>query len=387
MEERVEKEMKKRIPLAKPSLGKEESRAIERVLESGMLTEGKVTVDFEKAFARYLRMKNAIVTSSCTTALDLALLALGVKHGDEVIVPDFTFPASGNVVFHVGAKPVLVDIDIRTYNMDPEKVEEAISSKTKAIIAVHLFGQSADMTRIMEVAKTHGLYVIEDAACGIGATHLRKMVGTFGDASCFSFHPRKILTTGEGGILATDDDDVAEKVRMLKNHGIRKSEKNKSCFVEPGYNFRLNDIASALGLVQLKKIASFIKERVILAKKYDRLLSDDESVRTPYVASGNNHTYQTYCIMIRDENARDRLIIELAAKGIETQIGTYALHLQPIYAENKMVERTSLRMSEAAFKNTLALPMYNGLSEEEQEYVCENLGALLRHKPQFQVDL
>jgi len=366
--------MSERIPLARPSVGKEELEAVEKVFRSGMLTEWKVTNEFERAFAEYLGIKHAVATSSCTSALDLALLALEIKPGDEVIVPDFTYPATGNVVFHVGAKPVLVDIDANTYNVSPEKIEEAITSKTKAVIPVHLFGQCAEMERIMTIAKEHDLYVVEDAACGIGATHHGKKAGTFGNASCFSFHPRKILATGEGGMLVTNDDDLAERANVLKNHGIKKSPAGRPSFVKPGYNFRLNDVASAIGVVQLKKVPFFIEERGCLAQKYDDLLADLKEIRTPSVASGNNHAYQTYCVKIEKENIRDSLIGELAGKGIETQIGTYALHLQPVYLENG----ENLSASDEAFRNTLALPMYNGLSEKEQRYVCESLASLLR---------
>jgi dTDP-4-amino-4,6-dideoxygalactose transaminase len=370
--------LKKKIPLARPSVGEDELMAIRKVLESGMLTEGNVTAEFEKAFAGYLNMRNAIATSSCTTALDLALLALDIKKGDEVLVPDFTYPATGNVVFHVGAKPVLVDVDARTFNIDPDKMEKAIDSRTKAIIPAHLFGQSADMTSIMEIAEKHGLYVVEDAACGIGVTHRRRRIGSFGNASCFSFSPRKILTTGEGGMLVTNDDDLAERVRVEKNHGIKKLIGNKPSFMTPGHNFKLNDIASAIGLVQLKKVPALIEERVRLAKKYGDLLCTTKNIVTPYVASGNNHTYQTYCTTITKGDMRNRLMDELAVKGIETQIGTYALHLQPLYSKNTKSVGTKLTASEAAYHNTLALPMYNGLTAEQQEYVCENLTHLLR---------
>jgi dTDP-4-amino-4,6-dideoxygalactose transaminase len=377
MEKNASGVTKHRIPLARPSVGEEELAAIQRVFESGMLTEWNVTAEFEKEFAKYLGVKHAVATTSCTTAMDLALLALELKHGDEVIVPDFTYPATGNVVFHVGAKPVLVDIDAKTFNVNPERIEEAITSRTKAVIPVHLFGQCAEMNTIMEIAEKHELYVIEDAACGIGSLHHGKKAGTFGNASCFSFHPRKILATGEGGMLATDDDDLAEKARIWKNHGILKGPNNRPRFVKAGYNYRLNDIASAIGLVQLKKVPLFIKERVRLAGLYDDLLADEEQVETPYVASGNNHTYQTYCVKIKKEKARDRLITELAARGVETQIGTHALHLEPFYAENKVKKGANLLASERAFRNTLALPMFNGLSKEEQKHVCESLKALL----------
>jgi dTDP-4-amino-4,6-dideoxygalactose transaminase len=369
--------MKTKIPLARPCLGKEELVAIKKVFESGILSEGSITKEFEVEFQSYLGIRNAVATSSCTTALDLSLLVLDIKHGDEIIVPDFTFPATGNVVFHVGAKPILVDIDIKTFNVNPEEIEKAITNKTKAIIPAHLFGQSAEMRTLIEIAEKYSLYIIEDAACGIGATHYGKKVGTFGDIACFSFHPRKIIAVGEGGMFVTKDDELAEKARVLKNHGIGKTIDGKLRFIKPGYNLRLNDVASAIGLVQLKKIDAFVQERAKLAKRYDDLLCDIRWVKTPHVALGNNHVYQTYCVMIQKAKIRDRLINELASKGIETQIGTYALHLQPFYVEHGGLMRRDLSFSESAFRNTLALPMYNGLSEEEQDYVCESLMNLL----------
>lgn len=368
--------MEKKIPLARPNVGAEELESVRKVFESGILTEGVVTEEFENEFETYLGVKNAIATSSCTTALHLALLALGIGSGDEVIVPDFTFPATGNVVFHVGAKPVLVDIDIKSYNIHPKEIKKAITKRTKAIIPVHLFGQSAEMKQIMEITEKYSLHVVEDAACGIGATHHGKKVGTFGDIACFSFHPRKILAIGEGGMLVTNNDELAEKARALKNHGIRKTS-DKSYFVYPGYNFRLNDVASAIGLVQLKKLDRFIQKRIELAKEYDKLLHGAKEIETPYKLPYNKHTYQTYCVMIQREHIRDQMISGLAAKGIETQIGTYALHLQPCYSKHKDAALMDLNFSEMAFRGTLALPVYDDLKKEEQERVCRSLVSLL----------
>jgi len=376
MEDEKGKEMKK-IPLARPSLGDEELAAVKRVFESGMLSEHSVTKEFEAAFAEYVGAKHAIASSSCSTALDLALLSLELSPRDEVIVPDFTFPATANSVLHAGAGVVLVDIEARTFNIDPREIEKNLSKRTKAIVPVHLFGQCANMKVITEIAEKHGLFVVEDAACAIGATHHGKKAGTFGDIACFSFHPRKTLAVGEGGMVVTNDDELAEKVRVMKNHGIAKMVGNRACFVKPGYNFRLNDVASAIGLEQLKKVKAFLKERAKLAGKYDDALGDVRGVETPFVAKDNNHTYQTYCVTVESEKVRDRLIEGLAVKGVETQIGTYTLSLQPVYAETGKNGKAKLSVSEKTFRSTLALPMYNGLSEEEQEYVCENLAALL----------
>lgn len=368
--------MEKKIPLARPNVGDEELAAIKKVFESGWLTEGPVTREFEKEFERYLGVRNAIATSSCTTALDLALLTLGIGPSDEVIVPDFTFPATGNVVFHVGAKPVLVDIDIKSYNIDPEKIETAITKRTKAIIPVHLFGQSAEMNFIVEIAKRYDLLIVEDAACGIGASHREKKVGTFGDIACFSFHPRKILAVGEGGMLVTNNDELAEKARILKDHG-KRTVSGKAHFICPGYNFRLNDVASAIGLIQLKKLDTIIERRIRLTKEYDTMLQEVKEIEIPFKLPYNKHTYQTYCLLIKRKKIRDKLITMLADKGIETQIGTYALHLQPSYMKRKDLAHTDLVFSEKAFRNTLALPLYDGLEKDGQEYICENLINLL----------
>lgn len=362
-----------RIQLARPCIGKDELTAIQRVLESGFWTEAEVTRKFEKEFARYIGVKHAVATSSCTTALDLALFSLGLKQGDEVIVPDFTFPATGNSVFHTGAKPILVDIDIKTFTIDPDEIKRNITRRSKAIIPVHLFGQCANMKVINEIAQENDLHVVEDAACGIGSTHNGKKAGTLGDSACFSFHPRKTLAIGEGGMLVTNDDSLAERARILKNHGIDKKINSRLCFVTPGYNFRLNDIASAIGLVQLDKVDSFILERVQLAKEYNELFKGEKQITTPYVVKGNNHTYQTYCVRLAQKKARDKAISELAAKGIETQIGTYALHLQPFYRNCRGVVRSALSFSKSAYESTLALPFYNGLTLKEQKFVFENL--------------
>ncbi|MFX1487447.1 MAG: DegT/DnrJ/EryC1/StrS family aminotransferase [Promethearchaeota archaeon] len=373
--------MQRKIPLTRPSVGEEELRAIRGVLESGMLTQGTVTRQFETEFAKYINVENAVATSSGTTALDLALLTLGIGPGQEVLVPDFTFPATGNVVFHVGARPVLVDIDIKTYNVDPEKIEKAITERTKAIIPVHLFGQPAEMEAIMEVAERHSLYVIEDAACGIGATYHGKTVGTFGDVACFSFHPRKTLSTGEGGMFVTNNDEIAEKARALKDHG-KKTVSGKGQFLYAGYNFRLSDILSAIGRVQLKKVDDLIKKRVELARRYSRILGEVEGISIPYESANVRHTYQTYCLMIKKERMRDMLIERLGERDIETGIGTYALHVQPCYMKHKDLIRMDLTSSGKAYRNTLALPLYNYMKEEDQDYVCSNLESLLA-RPAF----
>jgi len=320
----------KMIPLARPSFTKTEIGEIRKVLESGIVAEGPTTREFEKRFANHVGMKHAVAVTSCTTALHLALVAQGIGPGHEVIAPAFTFPASTNAIVQSGAKPVLVDVDPRTYNIDPSKIEEKISGSTKAIMPVHLFGQSADMDQITKIASAHGLKVVEDAACGIEARYRGRMVGTIGDVGCYSFHPRKILTTGEGGMLVTNDDETANMALSLKNHGHALNDDSFQYF---GYNYRLSDILAAIGLVQLKRAAKLVSERKRIAKRYTKtLLADFKGlVSPPAVAPDVFHTYQAYVTYVEDQSPRNRDEINALMRkaGIETQRGTRAVHLEP----------------------------------------------------------
>jgi len=368
-----------RIPLIKPYVGVEELEAIKKVLESGYLTQGSRVKEFEKKFAEYVGIKYALATTSCTTALELALLALDTKKGDEVIVTDFTFPATGNVVFHVNAKPILVDVDSSSYNIDPDEVKKAVTKRTKVIIVVHQFGHSADMDPIVEIAEKYGCYVIEDAACSLGGLYKGKQTGTLGDIACFSFHPRKILTTGEGGMLVTNNDAIAERAAALRDHG-RKVVKDQVYFVHPGHNFRMSDILAAVGLSQFEKFDAMLMKRKKLAKSYTKLLkSEDFGIIPPSEASWTTHTYQSYVTYVTPKygKTRDECISILRNRfGIEGQIGTYALHMQPAYSKLDNVDRGRLTRSEELYLRTLTLPLYHTMLEEEQQYVIESLKKL-----------
>jgi perosamine synthetase len=363
----------------KPFVGDEEIEEIKKVLESGYLAQGPKVREFESLFADYVGVKHAVATTSCTTALELALKTLGVTSGDEVIVPDFTFPATGNVVFNVGAEPVLVDVDSRSYNVDPDEVEKAITKRTKAIIVVHLFGHSADMDPIKEIAEKHGCYIVEDAACSLGGTYKGRPIGTLGDIACFSFHPRKILTTGEGGMLVTNDDEFGEKAAVLKDHG-KKMVDGKPCFVLPGYNYRLSDVLAAIGIAQLRKFDVMIQRRRALAKKYSEMLVDaDLGIQTPSEASWTSHTYQSYVTHVTPGYgiSRDACISTLRSEyGVETQVGTYALHMQPAYSDLTSATEARLSRSSSLFLNTLTLPLYHTLTGSDQEYVVSALKKL-----------
>jgi len=367
-----------KIPLTKPYTGKEEIEKIKQVLGSGHLTQGPVVKEFEEQFSKYLGVKHAVATTSCTSALLLTLIALDIKAGDEVILPDFTFPATGNVICNVGAKPILLDVDRSTYNIDVNKIEKAITKKTSAIIGVHLFGHPADMSPLIEIAEKYGLHIIEDAACSLGALYKGKQTGTFGDVGCFSFHPRKILTTGEGGMLVTNNLEIAEKATMIRDHG-RRIRDGKSQFIYFGYNFRMSDILAAIGLMQLRKLSDMINRRRKLAGIYNGMLTErDIGIAPPVEASWAKHVFQSYVTYVTDNYGirRDVCIKKLRDRfGVETQIGTYALHLQPAFKKYSR-NAVSLNRSRELYERTLTLPLYHELTLEKQRYVIDALEQL-----------
>ncbi len=366
----VQRENEK-IRLSVPDIGTEEISAVSEVIESGFLVQGKKVEEFEKSVADYVGTRYAIAVSSGTTALHLALVAIGVSSGDEVIVPDFTFPATANVVVHTGARPVLTDIDPDTFNMDTNYIEEKITEKTKAIIPVHLFGQPADMGQVLEIAEEHNLCIVEDAACALGAQYHGEMCGSMGSAGCFSFHPRKAITTGEGGMITTDDEEIAERIRLWRNHGI-KSTGGKYNFIVPGFNYRMTEMQAALGIAQMKKLDKIIDKRITLARIYDEQLSELGWLRTPCIINDVKHIYQSYVLKIDEKTDRDRLIKRMNDSGIEVNIGTYALHMQEFFKNN--IKSDNLPNSEKAFIQSMALPLYSQMQTESINRVIEMLG-------------
>jgi dTDP-4-amino-4,6-dideoxygalactose transaminase len=362
-----------KVYLARPYIGDEEFEAVRRVLESRFLTEGEVTREFERRFAEYCDAKHGIATTSCSTALELALRTVGVKPGDEVIVPDFTYPVTASVVALVGAKPVLVDVDLNSYNVTAERIEEAITDKTKAIIPVSLFGNPLEKD-VYKIGEEYGIYVIEDAACSAGSMLNGKKVGSFADMTCFSFHPRKVITTGEGGMITTNNDEFAEKARSLKRFGIR-SINGQIRFTEFGTNYKMSDILSAIGLVQLEKIEKIIKIRIEKAKIYTEMLEKVEGIKPPEVRPNTRHNFQSYVCYVEKEGMRDKIRQELAKVGVETQIGTYCLHLEPAFRNVRRVG--SLENAEKLFYNTLTLPLHHELTLEQQEMICKVIREVL----------
>lgn len=369
------------IRLTVPEISDEEITAVEKVLTSGNLIHGNECEALERELAEYLGCEDVVVVSSGTAGLHLALLANGVGPGDAVVVPDFTYPATANVVELVGARLVLADVCPHTYNITPETLRRAIAQwdgpeKIRVVMPVHEFGCPADMTAITKVAKEYGLITIEDAACALGATHAGKMVGTLGDLGCFSFHPRKAITTGEGGAIVVHDRQVSQRLRQLRNHGMQLTDQGIK-FVVAGFNYRLTNFQAALGRVQLKRFPRWLNARDTLQNTYRHALAPLAGVALPAKVDG--HAWQTFMVMLPEHFDRASVIARLRENGVESNLGAYAVHAQPYY-ENKypsMALEMSKGVSLRLYKHGLALPFYAALNKTEVVLVAEALGAAL----------
>ncbi|MFH1054851.1 MAG: DegT/DnrJ/EryC1/StrS family aminotransferase [Candidatus Altiarchaeota archaeon] len=363
------------IPLTKPFFDESELRQIRGALMSGWVSQGPKTREFEGKAAKYLGKKNAVAVTNCTAALHLALLSLGVGKGDEVIVADYTYPATAHAVLYCGAKPVFVDVDERTYNIDPTQVERRITKKTKAIIPVHTFGQPAKIDAVMEIASKHDISVVEDAACAFGAKYKGKYAGTFGDVGCFSFHARKGITTGEGGMVVTDDKKLSDKIRRLSTFGVSGAwsrEKDKLFtipqFTDIGFNYKMSDIAAAVGVAQMRRLKDIINRKQKLAKYWGEKIESIPHITPPFVDKNAEHIYQSYVSTVDESINRNKLITLLMKKGIQTQIGTYSCHIQPVYRSKAVCP-----VSAGLFNRCLALPMYYKLLEEDIDYAVKHI--------------
>jgi len=359
------------IPLGRPWIDEDEIAAVTEVLLSGWLTKGDRVGKFEDMIKDFQRCDYAVAVNSATSALHLAAVILGIGRGDEVIVPAFTYPATANAMVHAGAKPVFVDITLRDFNINVSRIEEKITENTKAIVPVHLFGYPADMYPILELAKQHNLKVIEDAACSLGTTYKGRKVGTLGDCGAFSLHPRKCITTGEGGMLTTNNKDISNTAILLRSHG----EKGKGRFVFAGYNYRMTEIQAAVGIEQMKKVFRILDQKRLVAKKYTDFLSDlnHDYILLPLMEEG--HTYQSYVIVIEDRVKRTRgeIISKLAEKGVFTHQGTYNVPGTEYYA----CDNGDFPNSRKAGDRTLVLPLYIGITDDEIEHVSRSLRLLL----------
>jgi len=362
------------IRLTTPSISNEEYSAIEDVLKSGFLVHDKECDLFEKELAKYLGCDDVIVVSSCTAALHMSLIALGIGQGDAVIVPDFTFAATANVVELTGADVVPVDVVKNTYNIDCNKLKDIVEKwngkkKLKAIIPVHEFGCPADMTSIMQIAKTYDLLVIEDAACALGTVYDGKKVGTFGDLGCFSFHPRKALTTGEGGAITVNDKDLAKHLRLLRNHGMEDTPDGKD-FVMPGYNYRMTNFQAAMGRTQLKKFDDWVEIRIKLQKEYRNELSGLK-ISLPLEVPG--HTWQSFMIVLPVEVNRKQLIEKMNEKNIQTGPGAQAIHCLKYYREKYNFNSENLKNAEMIYKHGLILPFSQSINKEQISFIVQKL--------------
>lgn len=359
------------IRLTVPEIGDEEIAALVDVLRSGFLVQGSHVKAFEQAVAKYVGVEHAVACSSGTAALHLAMLALEIGPGDEVIVPDFTWPATANVVSLVGASPVLVDIDPITYNMDPEALRRALSSRTRAIIPVHLFGLAADMGAILELARVRDIPVVEDAACALGAYYRGQKCGSLGLLGCFSFHPRKSITTGEGGMITTNDAVLAQKLRSLRNHGVVQGDDGLS-FEMAGLNYRLTELQGALGTVQMQRLPAILARRRQVADAYLQALADCRHLSLPLEPVNARHTWQSFVVVLNDGIDRGRIVRQLRERAIEATLGTYSLSSQPFFAGRGYHCPASWRV----FRQTLCLPLHCRMDPKEIQAVVRSLKEL-----------
>lgn len=364
------------MKITKPYISRSEVRAAAKVLKSGNLTQGEVSKEFEVEIREAVKSQFAFVTSSATTGLHLALDALDIGPGDEVIIPDFSFPATANAVIKVGAIPVCVDINLKTFCINSEEIIRSISPKTKAIMPVHAFGLCANMDQILQIAKDFKLKVIEDAACAIGSTINSQFAGTFGDCGVFSFHPRKLITTGEGGAIVTDNKLLADKIQILRSHGGVRAEFYFE-FVESGYNFRLSDVNSAVGLVQLEKLDKIIKLRRKHAGIYMDMLDSVSNLVLPSVPTGFGHTFQSFVVLLDADIKRNLVINELRKFDIETTLGTYSISAQPYFGKYLTETSRPCPQSLRAFNSSLTLPLYPSMKSSDIEQVAKDLRRVL----------
>jgi dTDP-4-amino-4,6-dideoxygalactose transaminase len=351
-------------------IGEEEKAAVMAVLESGQLAQGSVVADFERAFADYCRVRHAIATSNGTTALHVALLAHEIGPGDEVITSPFTFIASANTVLYTGARPVFVDIDPVSFNVNVDLLEEAITPRTKAIMPVHLFGNMSEMSRIMEIAQKHGLAVIEDAAQAHGAEEGGKKAGSWG-TGCFSFYPTKNITTGEGGIVITDDDQIADRARLIRSHGMRKRYYHETM----GFNFRMTNIHAAIGMAQMPKLECFNEQRIANAAYLSAHLPQDR-LQVPEVRTGTRHVFHQYTVRVLPSYDRDSVREQLAASGVGSEVYyPVPVHKQQVYLDMGYGGQ-SFPEAEYAAAQVLSLPVHPGLSRADLETIVAAAQAL-----------
>lgn len=371
--------MNPRIPLTRPMMGEPEWRAVKEVIESGWVTQGPKVAEFERAMAELCGSRHAVAVSSCTTALHLALICAGIGPGDEVIVPSMSYIATANVVVHAGGRPVFAEVQSDTFNLDVDDVRRRIGARTRAIILVHQLGLPADIEAFQSLAQEHGLKLVEDAACAIGSRYHGRPIGSHSEQVTFSFHPRKVVTTGDGGMIATDSDAYAARLRQLRQHAMSvpdtvrhgSTRVVREEYREVGYNYRMTDIQAAVGIEQLKRLPLMIERRQQLAAAYGAALAGHDRISTPALPAGAEWNVQSYAVRLRgfDAAQRDAVMQALLDRGIASRPGVMLAHREPAYAHHAV----KLPVSEAASDSSLILPMHHELTEAEQHEVVDEL--------------
>ena len=387
-----------KIPIARTNLTKKEMDSVLEPLQSGWLVQGPKVREFEDKWSKFTGAKHSIAVTSCTSGLHLSLAALGIQPGDEVIVPAFTWISTANVVEHLGGKVVFCDIDLDTFNINAAMIEGKVTSKTKAILPVHLFGLAADMNIINTIAKRHNLFVIEDAACGFGSRYEEWHVGTIGDTGCFSFHPRKAITTGEGGMITTQSKELANKLRTLRDHGAAMSDLQRHLGPKPylladhteaGFNQRMTDLQAALGSAQMDRASEIVAERQYLADRYNKAFMDLEWLQLPIKRQGYTHGYQSYPCLFQPKRTkaavfngdmseikainleRNNWMDQLQQQGISTRPATHAVHMLSYYHNKYQLQPEDFPNSLAANDCSISLPLFHGMSKDEQDFVIK----------------
>ena len=372
------------LSITRPHFDSDEIALVEECLRSGWVTQGPLTKRFENLFAQRHSIQHALATTSCTAALHLATMALGLAPGDEVIVPALTWVTSAHAAEYVGAQAVFADIEATTFNLDPQAFEAAITPRTRAVVVVHLFGLAARMDELLAIARKHQIAVIEDAACAIGTTYNGTPIGGLGDLGCFSFHPRKVITTGEGGMVTTNDEALARRVASLRNHGATPNLGPHAMPAKPytmgefnmlGYNLRLSDIQAAVGIAQMSKLDGLLDERLQLAQSYRELLRDFDELALPECPHKCGHTYQSFVVrLLAGGRQRRNSVMEcLAELGIQTRPGTHAVHRLGYYAQKYRIQPHQFPCAAEAEDTTITLPLFPGMTDEDQQRVVEGL--------------
>jgi perosamine synthetase len=371
------------VPFSRPTFKGHEGEAVAQAIATGWVSQGPRVREFEAAFAERVGAAEAVAVSNCTTALQLALYAVGVGPGDEVIVPSMSFIATANAVWQNGATPVFAEVDPRTFNLDPDAAERAITERTKAIMPVHQMGLPADMDRFFEIAGRHGLELVEDAACAVGARYKGREIGGLGPLSCFSLHPRKVITTGEGGMITLQDSALAARLRQLRQHAMDVSDLARhnardviiESYPERGWNYRMTDMQAALGLCQLEMLDEILAERRRLADRYTAAIEEIPFLEAPYEPGYSERTWQAYAVTLADDAPIDRneLMRRLLMDGVPTRRGIMAIHQEPSYADPAV----QLPLTERASATSMVLPLFAGLTDEQQDHVIGCLATQL----------